>query len=159
LGVIITVLVCVSSSRADAQDWKDALRAEKARNTTQINAIDAAGKTVSSQLDSIDVAIDVHNKKHPNGCFYREGHYADECEGWVKEAEELDKKQRPLLSKLKALADESDRLVARNGEIDRLLRCVPLPKPCQSDSDCNACSSCATFDGRGSQGICQPRAH
>jgi hypothetical protein len=140
----------------NAQDWKDALRSEKAQNTARIAAIDAEGAPLAAQLRAVTQEIKAHNDKHPNGCIYPEGH-PEVCAPWVNEADKLNKRQQPLLSRLEALTSEQDRLITRNKEIDRRLKCVPIPNGCRSDSDCHECSSCATFDGRGTQGVCQPR--
>jgi len=140
-----------------ASSWKDELKAEEAKNNTRIDAIEVEGKPIAAELRQVTQAISAHNAQHPDGvCTYPAGH-PEVCTPWIREATTLNTKRDSLRSRLQPLVDESDRLIARNKKIDQLLKCVPLPNACKSDSDCNACSSCSTFDGRGNSGQCQPR--
>jgi hypothetical protein len=151
------ILICFLSSQAGAQSWKDPLKAEMAKNTARMDAIEAKGKPIAAELNANTAAIAAHNAVHPDGvCTYPEGH-PEACTPWLKEAEQLNTVRENLVSRLRPLVDESDRLEARNKELERRLRCVQPPTACTSDSDCNECGYCSTFDGRGKGGRCSPR--
>jgi hypothetical protein len=152
-----SVVVLLGLATAEAQSWKDALLAEQAKNNTRIDQIDKQGEPIAASLRANTAAIARHNAVHPSGvCTYPEGR-PEVCAPWIAEAKRLNTEQATLRGRLIPLVNERDRLVARNQEIARRLRCVPLPQPCGSNADCNECSSCSTFDGRGKTGICQPR--
>ncbi len=152
------LLVLLVSTEARAQQWKDALKDEKAKNGVRMDAINKKGAPIAAELRQNTAAIDRHNAEHPDGvCTYPEGH-PEVCEPWIKESKVLNTEHDRLRSLLQPLVDEFDRLESRNREIDRQLRCVAVPLACKSDSDCNQpCSSCGTFDGREKSGRCQPR--
>jgi len=150
LIVVATILVC--SVGAGAQQWKDALKAEKAKNGQRQDAINTQGAPIAASLRKVTAQIETHNA---NRCTFPKGH-PEACAAYEKEAARLNTYQQRLRSQLQPLVDEFDRLTARNEEIERRLKCVPLPTSCKSDSDCNECSSCSTFDGRGKAGVCQP---
>lgn len=157
IGLLGAFLMLSFSGSTRAQDWKAALLTEQASNNTRIDQINALGKPIAAQLRQNTAAVARHNAQHPNGtCTYPAGH-PEVCAPWLREAATLNTEKARLVAKLKPLADESDRLIARNNEIARRLRCVPLPVACTSNAQCNECSSCSTFDGSGKQGICQPR--
>lgn len=138
----------------DAQSWKDELKAEQAKNATRIAAIDAEAQPLANQLKQVMSQVDRHNQ---HGCTYPPDH-PEVCAAYDREAEDLNTAKQNLLNRLIPLASESDGLIARNKEIDRKLRCIPLPKACTSDSDCNSpCSACGDFDSRIGQRVCQPR--
>ena len=151
------ILICFLFSQAGAQSWKDALKAEKAKNATRLDAIETEGKPIAAELRANTQAVAAHNAQHPDGvCTFPEGH-PEVCTPWLQEAEQLNKVRDSLISRLRPLVDESDRLIARNDELDRRLRCVQPPSACKSDSDCKECGYCSTFDGRGKEGVCSPR--
>jgi hypothetical protein len=153
---ICGAFTCLACATANAQQWKAALKVEKAKNDARMDAINQEGGPIAAQLNEVNAAIAVHNRAYPDGeCHYPDGH-PEVCAPWIREAEALNTRQARLVSRLKPLADEFDRLSARNREIARLLSCVPLPVACRSNADCNACSTCGTFDGNGRVGICQP---
>ena len=154
LGAILLLSYPVSTN---AQQWKAALETEQAQNATRLSQINEEGEPIAAQLRQNTAAVASHNAEHPDGtCTYPEGH-PEVCTPWIEEATRLNAEKEQLTSQLQPLVDEFDRLTARNEEIARRLRCVPIPNGCSSDADCNECSSCSTFDGRGTSGICQPR--
>jgi hypothetical protein len=154
LGAILLLSYPVSTN---AQQWKAALQAEQAQNASRLSQIDKDGEPIAAQLRQNTAAVQSHNTEHPDGtCTYPEGH-PEVCTPWIEEAARLNAEKEQLVSRLQPLVDEFDRLTARNEEIARRLRCVPIPSACSSDADCNECSTCSTFDGGGTSGICQPR--
>lgn len=157
VGYLVATSIFSCASLTMAQDWKSALQTEQAQNATRINAIDAQAGPLAAQLRQNTAAIQAHNAAHPDGtCTYPQGH-PEVCTPWIQQARTLNTQKQSLVSVLQPLANERDRLVARNQEIARRLRCVPLPAACKSDRDCNECSSCGSFDGTRGTGICQPR--
>lgn len=151
------LLMCIFLPQAGAASWKDELKAEEAKNETRIKAIDTEAQPIAAQLRQVNQAIDRHNAQHPDGvCTYPEGH-PEVCTPWIREAKELTTAREKLVSQLRPLADESDRLIVRNKEIERRLRCYQPPTACKSDSDCNECGYCSTFDGDGKGPRCSPR--
>ena len=157
VGLLSAFLMLSFSASTRAQEWKSALLTEQANNNTRITQINAQGKPVAAQLRQNTAAVAKHNAQHPNGtCTYPAGH-PEVCAPWIREAARLNAEKTRLVGILTPLVAESDRLTARNNEIARRLRCVPLPVACTSNAQCNECSSCSTFDGSGKAGICQPR--
>lgn len=152
-GIIIAILACSLSAAAHAQSWRTALETEKAQNAQQINAIEAQGQPMATELRQVNKDIERHNA---NQCQYRQGH-PEQCAGYEREAANLNSRQQNLRTQLQQLVDRLDRLQARNREIDIRLRCVTRPKGCDSDADCNECSYCASFDGDGKVRVCSPR--
>jgi hypothetical protein len=152
LRFFAATLICGLFPAANAQRWKDELKAEQEKNTARIAAIDAEAEPLGNQLRQVQRQIDTHNANQCTAPSDNPG----ACAAYNREAAELNSAKQDLVSRLKPLAAESDRLIARNKEIARRLRCVPIPNACKSDSDCNECSSCGTFDGRGKEGVCQP---
>jgi hypothetical protein len=149
-------LLCYPVS-TNAQQWKVALQAEQAQNASRLSQINKVGEPIAAQLRQNTAAVKSHNTEHPDGtCTYPEGH-PEVCTPWIKEAARLNAEKKQLVSKLQPLVDELDRLTARNEEIAQRLKCVPIPSACSSDAECNECSSCSTFDGKATPGICQPR--
>jgi hypothetical protein len=154
LGVILLVSYPVSTN---GQQWKVALQAEEAQNASRLSQINKVGEPIAAQLRQNTAAVKSHNTEHPDGtCTYPEGH-PEVCTPWIEEAARLNAEKKQLVSKLQPLVDEFDRLTARNEEIAQRLKCVPIPSACSSDANCNECSSCSTFDGKGTSGVCQPR--
>jgi hypothetical protein len=153
LRLCSATLVFLLLPAASAQSWKNELRAEQADNAARIAAIDAEAEPLGDKLHQVNVEIRIHND---NRCTASEDN-PEACAAYNAEAAQLNSAQQNLVSKLKPLADEADRLIARNKEIARRLKCVPIPKSCTSDAQCNECSSCSTFDGQGTHGTCQPR--
>jgi hypothetical protein len=154
LGAILLLSYPVSTN---AQQWKAALQAEEAQNASRLSQINKDGEPIAAQLRQNTAAVKSHNTEHPDGtCTYPEGH-PEVCTPWIKEAARLNAEKKQLVSKLQPLVDEFDRLTARNEQIAQRLKCVPTPSACSSDAECNECSSCSTFDGKGTSGICQPR--
>jgi hypothetical protein len=154
LGAILLLSYPVSTN---AQQWKAALETEQAQNATRLSQINEEGEPIAAQLRQNTAAIESHNAEHPDGtCTYPEGH-PEVCTPWIEEAARLTAEKEQLASQLQPLVDEFDRLTARNEEIAQRLRCVPTTDACTSDAQCNECSSCSTFDGRGTSGYCQPR--
>src|ERR1700722_4824721 len=154
LGAILLLSYPVSTN---AQQWKAALETEQAQNATRLEKEKGEGERKRAEVRQNPPAVASHNAEHPDGtCTYPEGH-PEVCTPWIQEAARLNTEKEQLVSQLQPLVDEFDRLTARNEEIARRLRCVPIPSACSSDADCNECSSCSTFDGRGTAGTCQPR--
>jgi hypothetical protein len=150
LTMVGAILVC--SVKAGAQQWKDALITEEVRNSQRQDAIEKQGAPIAASLRQNTAKIDRHNA-HP--CTYPDDH-PEVCSAYTKEKADLETERDHLVSQLQPLADEIDRLTARNQEIERRLKCVSVPRACKSDSDCEDCSSCATFSGSGQDGVCQP---
>jgi hypothetical protein len=153
--LFVAMFACLLLPGASAQSWKDELKAEQAKNSTRISKIDTEGAPIAAKLREVNKAIARHEA---NACSRRRG-LPGACSAYDAEAAQLNSAKDSLRSRLQTLFDEQDRLVARNQEIARRLKCVPLPTPCRSDSDCNECTSCGSFDGerRGGTGVCQPR--
>jgi glucose/arabinose dehydrogenase len=157
MGALGAILLLSYPASANAQQWKAALQTEQAQNASRLNQINEEGEPIAAQLRQNTAAVASHNAEHPDGtCTYPQGH-REVCTPWIEEASSLNAKKEQLVSKLQPLVDEFDRVTARNEEIAQRLKCVPLPGACSSDAQCNECSSCSTFDGKGTSGICQPR--
>jgi hypothetical protein len=158
IGALGAILLLSYPASTNAQQWKAALEAEQAQNGTRLSQINEEGEPIAAQLRQNTAAVESHNAEHPDGtCTYPEGH-PEVCTPWIEEAARLNDEKEQLVSQLQPLVDEFDRLTARNEEIARRLRCVPIPSACSSDADCKECSSCGSFDGaRKDSGICQPR--
>jgi len=158
-SILIYLVSLLASVGASAQggDWRAVLEGEKAKNAQRMAAIEEKGKPIAAQLRQLGVTVERHNAQHPSGtCEYPDGH-PEYCTPWVKEGNALERKRQSLRSQLIPLVDELDRLQARNAEIDQKLKhCVQTPHPCSSDNDCECSYNCATFDGRGNSGFCQP---
>lgn len=149
VGVVVGLLAAGGTARAD---WKDDLIAEQNRNSARLVAIDAEAKPVDNQLHQVMAQIVRHNAHQCVAPANNPG----ACAWYDAEARQLNASKQRLVHRLQPLADESNRLIERNREIARKLRCVPLPKACQSDADCNECSTCGSWDGDTKQGLCQP---
>jgi|SRR5579862_4564072 len=152
-GIVLAMFFCCLSATVYAQNWRAALEAEKAQNAQQINVIESQGAPIAAELRQVNKDIDRHNG---NRCEYPQGH-PEVCAGYSRDAAELNARQESLRTQLQQLVDRLDRLQARNREIDLRLRCVTLPKACNSDADCNECSYCASFDGDGKNQYCHPK--
>ena len=150
LAAVMLGLFCIA---ARGQGWRDELNAEHASNAARIAAIDAEATPLGNQLHQVNAQIQRHNA---NRCAAPADH-PEACAAYNSEARQLNSAQQSLISRLKPLADQADRLIARNREIERKLRCVTLPNPCRSNSDCNECSTCGSFDPKTGKGYCQPR--
>ena len=151
--LVSLILVWLFSAMATAQGWKDELKAEKTKNVAQLAAIRSQAEPISAELHRTDEQIARHNAHQ---CV-APADDSEACAGYDREAHELNTTHENLIAQLTPLADQEDRLIARNKHLDRLLRCVPLPTACKSNADCNECSSCGSFDGTTGTGICQPR--
>lgn len=148
------ILVLLIHAAASAQDWKDALKVEQAQNAARIAAIDTEAKPVYNRLKEVGAQIDRHNA---NQCVATSDN-PGACAGYNAEAQRLNNSKDELLARLRSLASESDRLIARNKEIERRLKlaCVPFTTQCRSNADCNECSTCGAFDPISGKGYCQP---
>src|SRR5271166_585589 len=136
LRIFVAILACLLLPAASAQGWKDELRAEQEKNSASIAAIDAEAEPLGNRLSKVQHQIDIHNANQCTAPADNPG----SCAAYNREAAQLNSDQQNLISQLKPLAAESDRLIARNKEIARRLKCVPRPTACTSDADCNECS-------------------
>gem|GEM_PF-2077768 len=159
MKLISRILICLVSllaaagASAQGSDWRSVLEAEKAKNAQRIAAINQQAAPLVAQLKQVNAAVTRHNA---NPCTYPENN-PEKCAGYERERAQLDGAVQRLRSTLIPLSNELDRLQARNTEIDQKLKhCVQTPHPCSSDADCECSYSCATFDGRGNSGFCQP---
>lgn len=163
MKLISSILICLVSllapvgASAQGSDWRSVLEAEKAKNAQRIAAINQKAAPMVKQLQQVNAVAATHNAQHPSGtCEYPDGH-PEVCTPWVNEGRKLATRQEALRSQLIPMANELDRLQARNTEIDQKLRgCRQPPHPCSSNADCECSHACATFDGRGNSGFCQP---
>jgi hypothetical protein len=149
--IAMAAVLCLTGVVASAQTWREELRAEEAKNNARIAAIISQAEPLENALRRNTAEIDRHNQNPPP-----EDDPAA-IGAYNSEAARLNSAKHGLVAELQRLAEERDRLITRNSEIQNGLQCVARPKACTSDADCNACSTCATFDGRGKTGYCQPR--
>lgn len=152
---IILLLFTPVSATAQGSNWRVALQNEKAKNAERLAAIELQGAPIAAKLQEVNKEVERHNT---NRCTYP-ADQPEVCAWYENERVRLDTQTEGLRSQLIPLVEEQERLQARNMEIERRLRCVQLPIPCSSNSDCQCSQSCAAFaDGRRNDpGICQPR--
>jgi hypothetical protein len=165
LAIFISVLVC--PTRAGADDWRSTLQAERGKNANKIAQIDAEAqpllgnyKQAQHEFEQARQAMDAHNS---NRCEYPEGQ-PELCSGWTQQGNELEERQNAaiatrdqLYAQLKPLADEEDRLAARNQAILRQLNNKVQPTvPCKSNDECTVSGCCGSWDGGRGIGMCQP---
>jgi len=104
---------------AQSSDRSAALSAERARNVARIAAIDREAGPTANELQHVLQAIDVHNNHKPRSTD------TGAVAAFNARSDQLNQNKVGLATRLRALQDEQDRLVARNKAIDALLAEVP----------------------------------
>ncbi len=144
------------------QDWRADLEAERARNADRIRAIDEQASPLGRELNQVLADIKQHNSNappmpDPNNRSQVVAYNA-KVAVYNQEANRLNGRRAELVNILTPMAQESDRLIARNKQIDTLLkRCVQLPLACTSNADCTCSNNCGLMEGAlGNAKLCQP---
>ncbi len=150
--MVVAGLVFLPAPALGQEDWKAVLEKERTANTARIAEIETQAPAVLADYQASQKAIEAHNA---SPCTYQEGNEGA-CDDYDKRAASLNETSSKLLAKLQAFKDEEDKLVARNNEISRRLNCVQLPIKCTRNSDCTCSECCGTWDGSGTEGVCQP---
>lgn len=142
--------------------WRAELEAERARNADRIRAIDEQAAPLGRELNQVLTNIRQHNANapslvDPNNRSQVQAYNA-KVVVYNEEANRLNGRRAELVNILTPMAQESDRLIARNKQIDTLLKqCVQVPIACSSDADCTCSHSCGLMAGPlGNTKLCQP---
>jgi hypothetical protein len=94
----------------------DSIETEKSRNAQRIEAINMEAAPLSAELRRVQQLIDEHNSRPPNA----RDHNA--VAAYNSLSDRLNQQKNSLISRLKGLKEEQDRLIARNREIDTTVR-------------------------------------
>jgi predicted nucleic acid-binding Zn-ribbon protein len=136
---------------ADAQDWRAALKAEKAKNSEQVEELEKKGFPLLDKLKQVNAAIATHNA---HVCIR---HTAGECAAYDSEAKALDNQKQSIENELTPIMELHDKLLAKNTQIEKQLQVhVQLPHTCVKSSDCEVSHCCGEWDWKSETGICQP---